>query len=64
MIVTADGAVVAVPPFANVLIAMLLSATSAAASVDSGPGPEMVTVPARPAVWSEPLLALATNTYP
>src|SRR5437867_4949947 len=61
VMVIVAGRVAAVPPFTVVLSSVLLSTTSLAASVASGPRPEMVTVPARPAVLVLLSLVLAMN---
>ena len=62
VIVIAPGAKAAVPPSTPTLICALSRATSVAASVDSGPRPEMVTVPAGPAGLSSSPLELLMNT--
>ena len=50
------------PPTAKVSNSVLLVATSLAGSVDSGPGPEIMTAPAGPPVLSGFSLGLPMNT--
>ena len=66
VIVIAPGGKAAVPPSTAVVILTLLRATSLAASVASGPRPEMVRVPAGPPVLSvlEPGLLMNTLRAP